>query len=442
MICPPLALERAEFHRIRRLRATQKTHVRPVDLALTLNPKKLSRDEPLDCWYPYYAGFSLQFARRIISQATIPRGGLILDPWVGSGTTACAASLSGHRSIGIDLNPFAILLTRAKLTSRHRGPILVGRAAEITRRAERCQVTPDNDDCLSDWLTAAAANAFRAVREEIVGSEQRHHLQDIDAETSFLLVALIDALRGLVARDRVSNPTWTKVGVRPGVRRKAVFEAFRTCVAKLASQLELNEGDGDAHQIILGDSRNLPVRDKSINLVLGSPPYCTRIDYAVTTRLELALLVKDSAEFAHLRQTMMGTTTIRAPWTTTIPAAWPDSLGSVLRKIQVHPSHRSEGYYFRNLLQYFSDATASIAELARVLKAPGHAYLVLQTSYYKDVLIDLPELFCEIARSVGLDARTFCSVPVGRVMATVNSRARRYVDTRTYHESVILLSTR
>jgi hypothetical protein len=34
----------------------------------------------------------------------------------------------------------------------------------------------------------------------------------------------------------------------------------------------------------LGDSRCIPLKDGAIDAVIGSPPYCTQIDYGVATR--------------------------------------------------------------------------------------------------------------------------------------------------------------
>ena len=41
---------------------------------------------------------------------------LLLDPYCGTGTTLVEASLKGISSIGIDLNPLAILLSKVKTT--------------------------------------------------------------------------------------------------------------------------------------------------------------------------------------------------------------------------------------------------------------------------------------------------------------------------------------
>ena len=59
----------------------------------------------------------IKLLERIILSSSAP-GDLICDLFVGSGTALEAASLSGRRFVGVDLNPFALQVTRRRLTGR------------------------------------------------------------------------------------------------------------------------------------------------------------------------------------------------------------------------------------------------------------------------------------------------------------------------------------
>ena len=59
---------------------------------------------------------SIELARRCLRHGC-PPGGIVLDPFCGSGTTGLAALELGHRFVGIDLDPLAIDLTAARLSS-------------------------------------------------------------------------------------------------------------------------------------------------------------------------------------------------------------------------------------------------------------------------------------------------------------------------------------
>ena len=51
----------------------------------------------------------------LLVEACSPPGGLVVDPCCGSGTTLVAASRSGRRALGADVNPDAVTIARARL---------------------------------------------------------------------------------------------------------------------------------------------------------------------------------------------------------------------------------------------------------------------------------------------------------------------------------------
>lgn len=65
--------------------------------------------------YRYPARFSPLFVGQAIEEFSQPNE-LVLDPFVGGGTTAVEALARGRRFAGFDLNPLSLVLTRAKTT--------------------------------------------------------------------------------------------------------------------------------------------------------------------------------------------------------------------------------------------------------------------------------------------------------------------------------------
>ena len=64
---------------------------------------------------PHPAPFPLWLPARAILSTAPERGGVVLDPYVGSGTTAVAAHLLGHDFIGIDVSREYLESARARL---------------------------------------------------------------------------------------------------------------------------------------------------------------------------------------------------------------------------------------------------------------------------------------------------------------------------------------
>lgn len=76
-----------------------------------------------EVWYipfamntPHPAPFPIEIPLRCI-QATTSRGDTVLDPFMGSGTTAIACKRTGRDFIGIDLNPDYIKMAERRLAS-------------------------------------------------------------------------------------------------------------------------------------------------------------------------------------------------------------------------------------------------------------------------------------------------------------------------------------
>src|SRR5437763_16479253 len=89
------------------------------------------REHPLHSMSSYLGGFPPRTPRRIIEK-WVPARATVLDPFCGSGTTLLEASLLGRAAIGVDLNPRAVALTRAKLAHVNTGD-LNSRLSELAR---------------------------------------------------------------------------------------------------------------------------------------------------------------------------------------------------------------------------------------------------------------------------------------------------------------------
>src|ERR687886_352192 len=67
-------------------------------------------------YHPYSAKYIPQIPRYLISNLT-NRNDLILDNFVGSGTTLVESKILGRRAIGVDINPLACLVAKVKITN-------------------------------------------------------------------------------------------------------------------------------------------------------------------------------------------------------------------------------------------------------------------------------------------------------------------------------------
>ncbi len=406
----------------------------------------------VESWFPYYAGYAPSFVSDTLLGLGSKPGWKILDPWNGSGTTSSIADQFGCQVFGYDINPVATMVASARLARLDDIEHSSGLASELLNVASRTTVKISTADPLLSWLDVRTTRSFRAVEQSILSLLGTKGGVCVNAQTqtpppfaSFFLLCLIMAAKQFTIIKNNSNPTW----VTPEKAGKAKLGALECSFLEMVAKCTLDkEGDvrfcdavnHSSNVVALSDSKELPLADDSIDAVITSPPYCTRIDYFRATLFELAALgiCPSSDQYRALRSKAMGTNLVRgvAPES---PHNLAGEIVSVLDKIKGHQSKASSTYYYKHYKQYFDDAGASLDEIIRVLKPGGTAILVVQSSYYKDIPINLGDLFVAMGRHKGLDGRVVLKVPVKRVLASINPHARRHAGTRIYTEDVVAL---
>jgi DNA modification methylase len=412
-------------------------------------PKKSADSELLDKGtYSYYAGYSLSFAERLIRNIPFEADSIILDPWNGSGTTTLAASRNGVRSTGSDLNPVMVVVAKARLLQE--SVLLSVRPIWVKIRSEAESINSKIDfneaDPLSDWFTNKSVVAIRrvenSIRSHLIGSGNESMIDSSKIEkmsnlAAFFYVRLFQVTRQIMLPFRSSNPTWLR-------RPKKEAEKLSTSLSQLVNLIEkevsrelvarnrhltsktLTTITPTLSSLNVCSSEQLTQEDNSVDLVLTSPPYCTRIDYAVATSAELAILGFDrQTNFAELRSRLMGTTTVPRIAPKILPIFGKTCL-DLLNDIKIHPSAASSTYYLKNHLHYFSSLQKSLEEITRVLKPQGIATFVVQDSAYKEIHNDLPTIVSEMACALNLVEFQRDDFSLGASISSINSRSRRY----------------
>lgn len=410
------------------------------------SPKRSRRPRGAEAWYPYYAGYGESFVNGALDALKLEPESCVLDPWNGSGTTTRVVQRRGLRAIGVDINPIATIVASAKTASCADASHLRGLAEDVVAAARDAEVA--KSDPLLGWLSPRPAAFVRAAHGRILhllATRPTGGVVDPLAETlpplaSFLTVCLLRAVRDCANPVTGSNPTWQREEARR-VTTKLLADAFLERVTAFAQDLGTTEGDKPP-TIILGDARNLSwCADASVDAVVTSPPYCTRLDYVVSTSMELAVLgvARHATAFHALRLRTTGTPLTRQREIPDPPSAWGPMVTQVLGAIRDHSSPDSRSYYYKSYWQYFADICAALNELRRVLRDGGRALFVLQNSYYKDVEIDLPHLVVNMAQVLGFDTGIASSHPVRQVLTTMNSRSQKHRDAMNYREEVVAL---
>lgn len=408
-------------------------------------------------WYDYYAGYSAAFTESILNNFELQSDSVVLDPWNGAGTTTTAAAIRQLPFYGFDLNPVMALVAKASGVGRTNISSLKPLSHEILAEAKRCLKDVDaNAEQLNLWFSESAASAFRSIEFSIqkilvegpyCSISERKSLEDISPITAFFYVSLFKSVKKFLAKFKTSNPTWIKgpanVEDRLSPSEEEVYYAFSNEVSSLLEGLRSNsfvpDVTPDTSTIDVASSTNLPLNDESVDFGVTSPPYCTRIDYAVKTKPELLVLgYEPKTTFDKLRRSLIGTSTVNK--TDLVPSeSWGETCLGFLNHVYAHPSNASKTYYYKNHLQYFYGLKRSIDELSRVLKKDGRLVMVLQSSYYKEVFNDLPAIATEMASFSGLERVYKKSFDVRKDMSRVNKGTKKYRNFHLNYEAVLVL---
>jgi DNA modification methylase len=421
-------------------------------------PKRNGPDHPKYInWFPYYAGYSSSFVFDVLQSINLKAGDTVFDPWNGSGTTTTTAYRMGANVIGCDINPVMVVAAKSTLLDLETVPGIRSLTEKIIHAAIQSRAGTEADP-LTEWFYPQSALALRQLHVSIwnllvdtAGGPTctAESISELSTAAAFFLTALFRTTRGFIAPFVGSNPTWVRSPksdqrrIRPS--RDRVFESFRRHVEEMTNRLSAAMSNGLSQppryvdpRIAVCSSRESKVADAVADVVVTSPPYLTRIDYAVATKPELACLgLSLDADFNSLRRTMMGAPSVRLERVSA--SSYGTECDEFLQQVRSHPSKGSENYYYKLFVQYFSDLSTSMKELARALKPAGTCVLVVQDSYYKELHIDLARYTADIAQQCGLILKDQHNFEWGRNMVRVNSRSRRYRPTTDAIESVLWL---
>lgn len=403
-------------------------------------------------WHPYYAGYSENFVNDILTYLDVDQDAIVLDPWVGSGTTTLVSQNRGLKSIGVEINPAMVIFSQAKTASLLNYNIR-DLSKEILKVAKKVKVSKndqfENKDVL-EYINEDKLKLLNDIRYSVdLLCESLDTTMEISSSIkSFFYAALFRSLRTVGNFKKGRNPTWLVKEVPEllsEVEVVDVFVLFEQFVNSMVKDLEQIFSDVSfkdyklVPQIIEGNSKANPLDKETVDVIITSPPYLTRIDYAVSTKPELLFLgLKNKDEFDFVRRATMGAPVI-ADKNIEVNKEWGKLVCSFLDAVKNHESKAAKSYYYPIFVQYFRDAFDSLKEIRRVLKSGGKACLVVQSSYFKDVEAKLGEMYIEMGESLGFEASIVMRDKITQHLAHVNIKSSKYVKNKIYHEDAVLL---
>lgn len=195
--------------------------------------------------YPYKGKFHPQMIRALLNIIGLEQGDTVLDPFIGSGTTAVEAQLLGVNCIGIDVSPLCVTQSKVKTDSVEVFPQIIEWQEEVKKRIKP-SLFNHNGNTLDDVINLIADEKVR----------------------NFYKMAKLVAISDNVRRGREFSSAFLK-NLEMMICSVSDYE-------QIIRKLNLRLGKMD---IRTGDSRALPLSSESIEGVITSPPYSIALDY-------------------------------------------------------------------------------------------------------------------------------------------------------------------
>lgn len=354
-----------------------------------------NEDYPVHRWFHFKEGFSRDLVELLATRFGLREGDVVLDPFVGSGTTPLTCMELGLEGIGIDASPLMVMISLAK--TRRYDPVALERHA--TRVIESARPVPEPGS-----LNPLVRRAFRPdVLREVLGvREEVMSVEDEDARL-FLTLALMRA--AMSCSYAVKDGSVIRIVRRPFPPFRKVLRSTLRSMIEDVRRISLRSGPA---QIFLGDAREMSViGDGSVDAVITSPPYLNKIEYTRVYEIELELFAGGAR-----------------------PELLRSYIGLSPRIRRVPPE--AEGLP-DSAIAYFVDMEQALREIWRVLREGGRAALVVSGGVYPNMVVEVDLILARIARRLGFQVERILAL--GKRVAT-SGRVHRIGESR---ESAVIL---
>lgn len=255
--------------------------------------------------HPYPAKFIPQIPNALIQELSSV-GEVVLDPFCGSGTTLVEAFLLKRHSVGVDANPLACLMARAKTTRLDESDIgclrnLEAQSNELARREwhgtlplfpnlridEAVNARPAFDG-LDFWFEPHVIDELALLKSLCLGVEN-------DNARQIALTAFSSIIVAVSKQDSDTRYVRREKNIQPGDTTQRFARALNMSITRAIEFTELTESRFTSRVI---HANVLDCPDVGlVDLVVCSPPYPNAYSYHLYHRTRMLWLDMDQATF-------------------------------------------------------------------------------------------------------------------------------------------------
>jgi len=295
-------------------------------------------------YYPYKAKFHPQMIKALVNWMGLRRDQKLLDPFVGSGTTLIEGKLIGLDSLGMDIDPFCVFMSKVKTDLLDIHPEQL-EAVDLQAAFNYFRMFKGKSSQvgLTKFVDTNATS-----RSPFFGMDERIH--------HFYLLSYLYAL---------SDYTYINRDMRKGFQQN-ISQIMRSIhmFEALKQQLDLKMGKVDVRH---GDARFLEkqgIENESIDGIVTSPPYSIAVNYVA---MDLHTFKYLGIEPQSLRDKLVGL----------------------------------KGKHEERVRIYFEDMKLAFESMFNVLKPKARCAVVIGDVTFEGKKLPITQSFIDIAQKIG-----------------------------------------
>ena len=316
----------------------------------------------------------------------------VLDPFMGSGTTAVETVISGNIPYGLEMDPFARMVADVSASIFNKEEI-----EEIIKLKGYIEKTwdsyaPDETPNLTGierWFKGDDLNKLLKLKKSIL------HLSP-EKYRKFLLITFADAVKPVSLMERQSLKPYISTKYEKETKEVwASFDYSFNAHIKAINEMSSTNKRNKPIRWIGTDATNFDSLEK-IDLAISSPPYINALDYTRCIKIESALCgTIDNGVADQLRKMQVGHERRRNQ---IINEQVKNIYNPYYEQIVEKDKQRAQ-----TSLAYFNDIFKNLQCVYQALKAGGEYHIIIGDNTIRDVDIPTHAIITRLSKDVGFE---------------------------------------
>jgi DNA modification methylase len=348
--------------------------------------------------HKYPAKFFPELPRWLIKRYS-KENDLILDPFLGSGTTNVEALLLKRNSVGIDVDPFSRFLSKVKVTPLNKSELMSSQKS-LLRSIVNYQPSKISELKIptfpyrDNWFNKEIILELTYLKKTIESLDASNEIKD------FFRICFSSIIRAVSNADDNCTRTVIRKKLNKKVYPSDALKRFAEIILiNIPKMIEFSQKCSQNIDVIFPedmDARSIKYKENTFDLALTSPPYANAVDYPRTHQLESYWLELAKGSLTPLKKKHVGTESVSSSEYKKLHKIGINDIDIVVSRIFKKDPRRAFIAF-----KYLDDMRKNLIEVYRVLKEDGRYIIVVGNNKIRGELFENWKYIMKLAEFIG-----------------------------------------